>query len=78
MIGLKIIIGIAFILILSFFIVKQLAHIKTVHRLGKLDFVEWYTQNKGEILENIRKKGIKTGFSLEAAIDEEYELYLLH
>lgn len=51
---------------------------RRVQRLGKLSFERWYHLHKKEILREIEKKGVKQGFNLEAEIDRQYELYLLH
>ncbi|MHA1199465.1 MAG: hypothetical protein ACTSQF_09080 [Candidatus Heimdallarchaeaceae archaeon] len=42
----------------------------------KLDFVEWYNENKKEILNKVERRSNLYGLDLENEIDKEYEAYL--
>lgn len=78
MIWLKILIGVVVWIALVVFIAIQFRQIKTVKKLGKLEFVEWYEIDKDNILANIeRRKGKKT-WDIEVELEYEYQMYLLH
>lgn len=70
--------GIPLVGLLIWWILCQKRKRRYVKSLGKLDFVDWYNTNKPEIMYRIRQDSKLTGVNLEAAIDEQYELYLSH
>ena len=73
----KILVGWGFLMI--FILIVGLI-IRRVYRLNnypdKLDFVEWYTKNKRDILNRVERRSKLYNLDLESEIDKEYELYL--
>jgi len=51
---------------------------RTLKKNGKLDFVDWYQAHKPEIMYRVRHESKLIGVDLEAKIDEQYQMYLLH
>ena len=73
----KIIIGWGFLML--FILILGLI-IRRIDKLNdypdKLDFIDWYNQNKPEILYRVEKRSKLYGLDLENEIDKEYEAYL--
>jgi hypothetical protein len=46
------------------------------YKQDKLDFIDWYWENKKEILNKVQRRAKLYSLDLEAELDKEYEAYL--
>lgn len=73
----KIIIGWGFLMVFIFIVGVVIRRIDKLNNYpDKLDFVEWYNENKKEILNTVEKRSKLYNLDLESEIDKEYEAYL--
>ena len=58
MIWLKILIGVVVWILVIILIIRQISHIHVIHlkSIGKLDFIEWYQENKKRLAWDSKKQ----------------------
>ena len=63
-------------LVILIAIIFAISKYQNKYKQDKLDFINWYWENKKEIFNKVEQRSKLYGLDFEAELDKEYETYL--